>query len=123
METLRKNLKTAYPIFQEIRIQAPRSTYKASIIFYNLDGETASYYYLNCTNGFVPVGDSKSVAVFKYSGSSYSGTTAPYTGNTNYTQLNAVLISDAGFTVIPDGESFWFRSVANPLDYFKVEPF
>jgi hypothetical protein len=123
LETLRTNLKTAYPLFQEIRIQAPRSTYKASYIFYNLDGTTTTYYYLNGTNGFVPVGDSKAVAAFKYSGSSYSGTTAPYTSNTNYTQLNAVLISDAGFTIIPDGENFWLRSVANPMDYFKVEPF
>jgi hypothetical protein len=123
LETLRTNLKTAYPIFQEMRIQAPRSTYKASIIFYNLDGTAASYYYWNCTNGLVPVAGSKSVAAFVISGNSYSGTTAPYTSNTNYTQLNTLFSSSAGFTIMPDGNAFWFRSVANPLDYFRVEPF
>lgn len=123
LATLYANLKAAYPILQEMRIEAPRSTYKISVILYNLSGETASYYYWNATNGLVPVNGSKSVATFVFSGNSYSGTTAPYTSNANYTGIRECFAADAGFTVIPDdNDTFWFRSVANPLDYFKVEP-
>lgn len=125
LATLYNNLKEAYPILQEIRIQAPRSSYKTTVILYNLDGETASYYYWNATNGLIQVGDSKSVGVFAFSGNTYSGSTAPYTSNTNYTQLREVFASEAGFTIFPDFETdgYWFRSVANPMDYFRVEPF
>ncbi|MDR1369837.1 MAG: hypothetical protein LBJ72_06895 [Dysgonamonadaceae bacterium] len=123
METLYRNLRTSYPILQEIRVEAPRSSYKLSVILYNLDGATASYYYWNATNGLVPVDNSKSVAAFAFSGNSYGGVTAPYTATTNYTQLRAIFASDAGFTVIPDEDNtYWFRSVNNPMDYFKVEP-
>jgi hypothetical protein len=117
------NLKAAYPILQEMRIEAPRSSYKISVILYNLDGTAASYYYWNATNGLVPVNGSNSVATFAFSGNSYSGTTAPYTSNTNYTSLREFFATNA-FKVLPDENNvFWFRSVTNPLDYFKAEPY
>jgi hypothetical protein len=123
LATLYANLKTAYPILQEIRIEAPRSSYKLSVILYNLNEATPSSYFWNATNGLVPVNDSKSVATFAFSGNTYSGTTAPYTSNANYTEIRACFASGEGFTIIPDSDnSYWFRSIANPMDYFKVEP-
>jgi hypothetical protein len=127
MDTYVKGIQAAYPAFllQEMRIEAPRSSYQISVVLYNVDGSQASgysSYYWNATNGLVPVNGSKSVAAFVFSGNSYSGTTAPYTGNANYTSLRAIFASADGFTVIPDGDFFWFRSVANPMNYFKVEP-
>jgi hypothetical protein len=112
-------LKTAYPILEEIRIEAPRSSYKLSLILYN--GSTGNQYW-NATDGLVSVGGSKSVASFALSGNSYSGTSPAYTSDTNYTQLRAFIASTKGFTILPDGNAFWFRSVDNPLDYFKAEP-
>lgn len=118
------NLKAAYPIFNEIRIQAPRGSHKLSIILHNVEGEVNSYYYWNATNGLIPLEGSTTVGVFAVSSNTYSGTAAPYTSNINYTQLREFFTSSAGFTVFPDleSEAFWFRSVSNPMDYIKVEP-
>lgn len=116
------NLKTAYPILQEIRIEAPRSSYKLSVILYNLNVDVPSFYYWNAKNGLVPVNDSKSLAVFEFSGNSYGGVAAPYTSNTYYTQLRDFFATEKGITIIPDGDAYWLRSEASPTDYVKVEP-
>ena len=119
LETLYANLKTAFPVFQEIRIEAPRSTHKTSIILVNSDG----FYYLNCADGLVAVNNSKYVGVFRHSGNTYAGTEAPYTSNANYTALQAFFIQAGGFTIIQDQNNvFWFRSVADTNDWFKAEP-
>lgn len=120
LKTLFDNLKTAYPIFTEIRIQAPRGSHKLSIILQNTDG----IYYFNAPNGLVPIDGSTYTGAFAVTGYTYSGTQAPYTGNTNYTQLRDFFVAATGFTIFPDLESdaYWFRSVNDPRDYIKVEP-
>ncbi|MDR1527126.1 MAG: hypothetical protein LBS46_05580 [Dysgonamonadaceae bacterium] len=118
LASLYNTLITAYPILQEMRIEAPRSSYKLSVILYNTIGNQ----YWNATNGLVPIDGSKTVAAFALSGDSYSGTSPAYTSNTNYTQLRACFASSKGFTIIQEDNVFWFRSVDNPLDYFKAEP-
>lgn len=124
LATLVQNLKTAYPVFKEIRILAPRGTYKLSVALQNVDGEATSFYYWNATNGLVPVQGSNFVGVFAFSGNTFAGTAAPYVNDVNYTKLREFFASSDGFSIFPDTESnaYWFRSVSNPLDYMKIEP-
>ena len=119
------NLVTAYPILQEMRIEAPRSSYKLSVILRNFDGTTTTYYYWNATNGLEAINGSNSIAAFAFSGNSYSGTNPPYTTHAYHNELRAFFAAPTGFTIIPDAEKpnvFWFRSEANRTDYFKAEP-
>lgn len=120
-------LNSAYPgVIQEMRIQAPRSTYKISVFFYNIINNGSAYYYWNATNGLVPVSGSKSVAWFNFSGNSYATATPPYQNDARHAEFRAIFASANGFTIIPvDGEenSFWFRSQDNPAYYFKATPY
>jgi hypothetical protein len=121
LSTLYNNLKAAYPVLTEIRIQAPRSSYKLSFILSN----SGSYYYWNAANGLVPINESTTMGIFAFSGNSYSGTTAPYTGDTNYTQLREFFAAGEGFSIFPDLDDsnvYWLRSISDPKDYVKVEP-
>ncbi len=123
MAKLYNGLKIDYPLIKEIRIEAPRSSYKLSVIWYNVIGTTESYLYWNVANGLTPISGSKSKALFALSGDTYGGTPSPYTNHANYTKLRAIFASTAGFTIIPDTENtFWFRSIEDPRNYFKVEP-
>jgi hypothetical protein len=117
-DTYYQSIKTNFPIFEEMRIEAPRSSYKLSVILRNNNGTT---YYWNATNGLVPVGSSKTTAAFVFSGNSYSGSNPPYLSDPDYEALRAVFAASTGFTVTPDGDNeFWFRSVANPDHYFRA---
>ncbi|MDR1671406.1 MAG: hypothetical protein LBR57_02695 [Alistipes sp.] len=112
-------LKTKFPIIEEMRIEAPRSTYKLSIIMRHNNSTT---YYWNATNGLVPVNGSKSVAAFVFSGNSYAGSLPAYDTDATHTEFRAIFASANGFTILQEGENaFWFRSEANPLYYFKAE--
>jgi len=123
LETYRANLAAAYPAFKEIRIEAPRGAYGASIILYNDDSGSLYYFYWNCTNGLARLNGSNYNAVFVYSGASYGGIQAPYTSNANYTSLFNFFTQATGFTIFQDANDvYYFRSITDPNSWFMVEP-
>ena len=122
------NFKELYPTLVRWSIQAPRSSYQLSVV---TEFEVGSAY-ANCTNGFTPMTgegfNPLNQAVFAHSGNSTSSApSAPPTGassNTNWTSFRSFVIAATGFTIIQDGPTvFWFRSNANPDDWFKTEAY
>ncbi|MDR2585936.1 MAG: DUF4302 domain-containing protein [Prevotellaceae bacterium] len=127
LEAWRSNLMTLYPVLLEFRIEAPRSTYLLSITMFCEDSG-AKYYYWNCTNGLTPLSgpglNPYNDAAFAYSGASVtSGWTAPFTAHADFVSLRTVIQAATGFTVLQDENVFWFRSNADPNDWFKCEPY
>ncbi|MDR1414576.1 MAG: BACON domain-containing protein [Odoribacteraceae bacterium] len=114
-------------ILQELRLEAPRSTYAYATTVYLLEGATKQYYYWNSTAGFgTPAGgNSPSDLTSNYSGNSrVSGfdnyaflTDSPY-----YIKLRAWFAKTTGFTLIQDGNTFWYRDIANPTLWVRFEP-
>jgi len=123
LTTTYTNLKTAFPMIKELRIEAPRGANGLSFSFLNDDDGTIGYYYMNCTNGLVRINGSNFAGAFAHSGNSYSGFIPAYTSNANYTTILNFLIDGGGFTIFPDESgAFWFRNITNPNNYFKAEP-
>jgi hypothetical protein len=111
-------LKTKFPILEEMRIEAPRSSYRLSVILSNNNSTT---YYWNATNGLVPVNDSKSVGAFALSGNTRLGANPPYLSDPDYVALRAIFAAATGFTIFPgDNNTFVFRSEADTTLYFTA---
>lgn len=115
---------------RNLRFEAPRSSYKHSIVFYSRQGSTI---YGNSANGFLvpdggnPLHDFR----FNFSATSYAVlTSAQYhsvvdalpAGYPSFHKFYNLLNAATGFTIIQDGPDFWFRSIANHEDWIKFEP-
>ena len=133
VQTWYDNLKTLYPVFIDWTIEAPRSTYEFSLIFNNEDSGR-KYRYLNAgstataNSGLIPMtGSGRNPlydATLNATGTSTtSGWTCPYNSNANYTAFRNFICLSTGFTILKDGNNFWFRSIADPADWFKCEPY
>ena len=55
--------------------------------------------------------------------SNTSYTYTDLTGNANYSAFRVFFMASTGFTILQDGDVFWFRSIADPNDWFKCEPY
>jgi len=122
-------LKLSYPMIKEMRIETPRGSNKLSVSIINVIGNTQTIYYWNASNsaayGLLPIDGSNSVAYFSFSGNSYLGENPAYATDFNHTRLREIFAATTGFTIIPDPSTsnvFWFRSMENPVCYFKAEP-
>lgn len=123
LEAWRSGLKAAYPVFQEFRIEAPRSSYELSLIFVNNDSGT-KYNYWNYAAGFTKLANPYYEVAFPTSTRSYTtGWTCPYLTDANYTGFKAFIEASTGFTLFQDGDIFWFRSNVDSHDWFKVEAY
>ncbi|MDR1273673.1 MAG: hypothetical protein LBK12_03905 [Odoribacteraceae bacterium] len=113
-----------------LRFEAPRSSYKYSIVFNARGGNTI---YGNSANGnLVPVGGNPLYDFcFNFSATSYallssleyhSIVDALPAGYPSFHKFYNLLNAATGFTIIQDGPDFWFRSIANHEDWIKFEP-
>ena len=126
VETLLTNLVTALPEITDIYLYAPgTATYELRIRYtINVSG----YLLWNCTipsltnPGNNPLTDVRITnANYTYSPTTWSYTTV--TGNAAHSAFRSFIIQSTGFTILQDKEVFWFRSIADPNDWFKCEPF
>jgi hypothetical protein len=116
--------------FTDIQIIMPRSTYDISFVLrYNNGGlwywgpATAD------TTGFNPMTGDGHNPLYEVSFSLTRSSTAS-SPPTSYNQdsskaavsFRTFLQQPEGFTIIQDGNAFWFRSNADPNDWFKTEP-
>ena len=127
-DACRSRLLDEYPIFQGIRIISPRSvTILLQIrFFFDINGAIRNYA-LNCNNGLTPITENGcnplTDAVFAYSGAAFDSGTNVMVNHPDYIMLRDDLFRRVtGFTIIRDGDNFWFRSIADPNDWFKCEP-
>jgi hypothetical protein len=134
LQALWDNLKALFPTLvpaltlQDLRVEAPRSSYKYSFIIHALEGATNRYYYWNSTNGFIaPTGGNALFNVLaNISGNSYSGMVAAqyntFAADASYTAFRGFFTAATGMTIIQSGNAFYFRAIANPLLWIKFEP-
>ena len=127
------NLRINFPAYFDFcSIEAPRSTYDLSVIFNSSSGTVR--YYCNgggsgtAGSGFIPMtGEGRNPLYDVYinvpSGSTIGSPPAEYTTDTDFVNLRTFFRQATGFTVIRDGTSFWFRSIADPNEWFKCEPY
>ncbi|GHV58214.1 hypothetical protein FACS1894182_09480 [Bacteroidia bacterium] len=132
IDTVFNNLKNAYPTLLQdnVRIETPRNTNELSVYLYGRNGTTDYMAYWNCaagSGGLKPVSGAGSnyTAVFAFTANTQTNNPAYQASpvHPSYTKLRAFFAEGSGFMIFPDtGNTFWFRSVANPSNYFKATP-
>jgi hypothetical protein len=131
LDAWRATYAAEVPEFTDIQIIMPRSTYDISFaVRYN----NGSFWYWGPaatppTTGFNPMtGDGHnpfyevSFNITRYS--TVTSTPSNYNQDPSKAAVSfrTFLQQPEGFTVIQDGNAFWFRSNADPTDWFKTEP-
>ena len=112
---------------QNLRVEAPRSSYKYSFILHWLEGATNRYYYWNSANGFTtPTGGNALFNVLaNVSGNSYSSgmtQSGSLANSPDYVQFRAFFTASTGLTIIQeDATTFYFRGIADPTRWIKFE--
>ena len=125
------NLNSAANTLQEeIRMYAPGSATRDLRFHYILRtdaGGTANLFW-NCDMptltdaGRNPLTDVRITnANYTYNPTTWSYTS--FTGTAGHAAFRSFIIQATGFTILQDGDIFWFRSIADPNDWFKCEPF
>jgi hypothetical protein len=128
LDAWRTTYAAEVPEFSGFLIMMPRSTYDISFTLkYTNNG---SWYWGPAadTTGFNPMtGDGHNPLYEVLFSLGRSSTSAAPTGyNTDPSKaavsFRTFLQQPEGFTIIQDGNAFWFRSNADPNDWFKTEP-
>ena len=123
------DLLTTLPLnITDIRFYSPGSATRDLRIWYVIqDGTTSANLYWN--NDMPALTDPGNNPLFDVRISNanytYNPTTWTYTRVTSsaaHVAFRAFIIQATGFTIINDGNVSWFRSIANPNDWFKLEP-
>ncbi|KAA6331599.1 hypothetical protein EZS27_019809 [termite gut metagenome] len=119
------------PEFTDIQIMMPRSTYDISFV---LRFTNSGFWYWGPasttppTTGFNPMtGDGHNPLYevsFSLARSSTTSTPTSYNQDPSKAAVSfrTFLQQPEGFTILQDGKTFWFRSNADPNDWFKTEP-
>jgi len=128
LEAWRQSYQTQFPTFDGFTILMPRGTYQVSVTTNFTDG--GRWYrgpteVLPAQTGIVAMSSPRnplSEATFNLPRSTtQTGFTYPsgYNGaSTGAIQFYTFLQQTAGFTILQDGNVFWFRSNADPNDWF-----
>lgn len=132
LATLYNNVKAKHEMINGMRIETPcdivnndgtTTTKGLSIITANVIGDKESAFYWNSSKGLTALSNSNSTAILNLDGNSTVGSASPYANDLSFTKLREIFASEEGFLIIPgENNIFWFRSIKDPLHYFKIEP-
>ena len=127
LEAWRQSYETDFPTFIGYVFLLPRSTYQISLAAYY--ESTSNVWYMGPPSGTVegifPMegGDNNPLSdvTFVIPRNSTGGTVPTGYNSGGAASFRALVQDTAGFTIIQDGTTFWFRSKADPTDWFVCE--